>query len=342
MDPPIATAEPASAPTAEEYQRLLQEVSDLRQHMESREATFRDDIIRERRRREQMEDELRQEFRINNHQNSQRVIAMDGGIRTADDTMPLMVDAPVMADEEEAMPRQLTATGTSNRQLNSGGGGGAGLSLNPNSLNPNRNKLKFAAKAKQHGSLDGSSRSDGVVGPAGDILPEGNNENPEELEGTEIPLLPQDTFSFLAFSKYTSLPLFISLLVIAVQTLTLTVLAVDMFGDGEPGNILAFPSGINQSTATIQVVAIFIITVGQTDLHDSLFVGYDAYELSESIGRPVRKWRWTISLWVRINITLYALAVTFIMICTESDTTQVLLDFTSIEFVTNLDNVSTA
>eukprot|EP00980_Cylindrotheca_fusiformis_P025093 scaffold13034_cov119-Cylindrotheca_fusiformis.AAC.7 len=174
----------------------------------------------------------------------------------------------------------------------------------------------------------------------GDNLDE--NKEDDEAKGVEIPLLPHDTFSYLAFSKVKSTAMVTSVMVICVQLITLMVLLVDSFGEGGPGNSLGFPAGVNQNTATIQVVALFIITMGQTDLQDSLntlFIGYQKASLERNLHRPVKKWRWMVSLWIRISITILALVVTFLMICTESDTTQLLLDFTSIEFVTNLDNI---
>lgn len=76
-------------------------------------------------------------------------------------------------------------------------------------------------------------------------------------------------------------------------------------------------------------------------INECISVGYQGDDLAKSIGKPIQQWQWTLSMWVRIFIPMYAPAVAFMMICTESDTTQLLLDYTSIEFVRNLDNAST-
>ncbi|CAJ1933061.1 unnamed protein product [Cylindrotheca closterium] len=336
MNLPMARAEPAP-PTAEEYQALLHEVTDLRDKMESRETSFRQDIARERRRREQMVNTLRRDFNLISQSGNNSPAGGSASTQMYHQNHNIIDEHANFKADEESTP--LTSPRAERPKF-------SGMSLNPHSLNPKKNSFKFTAIGdKNDNSLDRSNRSESslvVTGPAGDIIPAGNGSDGDTPDGIDIPLLPQDTFSYLAFSKLTSVSLAIAIFVIGVQVLTLTVLAVDMFGEGTPGNVLGIPAGINESTATIQVVAIFIITVAQTDLHDSLntlFVGYQGDELSDAIGRPTQKWRWTVSLWVRISITLYALMVTFIMICTESDTTQVLLDFTSIEFVTNLDNI---
>jgi hypothetical protein len=46
-----------------------------------------------------------------------------------------------------------------------------------------------------------------------------------ENEGIDLPLLPEDTFSYLAFSKWHSKAMAIALFVMFIQTITLTVLA---------------------------------------------------------------------------------------------------------------------
>ena len=131
MDPPMATAEPAQSPSLEEYQRLLLEVSDLRQQT----LTFRNDIVRERRRREQMEEELRQEFL----KGAPETTMMDDSERS----MPLMdEEAPRFTSSTRQNSsrhlaltsnmkmasgnsnRKLTSSGNSNRQLTFAGGGG--------------------------------------------------------------------------------------------------------------------------------------------------------------------------------------------------------------------------
>lgn len=290
-------------PTAEEYRSLLQEVSQLRRELQSRDASIRNDIVRESRRRQQLESSLRAEFQLH----------------TTDEESP-------------APPPSILLHGKSNNAIPSMGG----------SSSPRVSHVGFQIGDGKHDDDDDDDMLKDVIKlkeqEAATPKPDDN-----EAEGIEIPLLPQDTFSYLAFSKMKSTAMITAIIVICIQLTTLTVLLADSFGEGGPGNSLGFPAGVNQSTATIQVVALFIITMGQTDLQDSLntlFIGYQEYDLSKNLQRPVKKWRWAVSLWIRITITILALAVTFLMICTESDTTQLLLDFTSIEFVTNLDNVS--
>jgi hypothetical protein len=97
---------------------------------------------------------------------------------------------------------------------------------------------------------------------------------------------------------------------------------------------MGVPISANTQTAVIQVIALFIIVFSQGDLQDSLnllFMGYDAHELESSFGRKVSYVRWLWSLSSRLFVALYGLGITFVMIVRESEVTQLLLDFTSIE-----------
>jgi len=161
-------------------------------------------------------------------------------------------------------------------------------------------------------------------------------------EGIDLPLLPEDTFSYLAFSKWNSTSMLTAICVLAIQTMTLFVLALDFSSTNYPGNYFGVPVSVNTRTATIQVIALFIIVFSQGDLHDSLnllFMGYDKEELENNLHTTITYPRWLISLSTRLFVTSFGLAITFVMIVRESDVTQLLLDFTSIEFVTNIDNI---
>lgn len=178
----------------------------------------------------------------------------------------------------------------------------------------------------------------------GDIVrtPDEDEDDEEEQQGIDLPLLPEDTFSYLAFSRLKSTSMFVAISVVGIQVVTLSVLALDFASTVSPGNRMGVPVSVNTRTATIQVIALGIIVFSQGDLQDSLnllFMGYDKEELESSIKKPVPYWRWLISLWTRLLVTFYGLIITFVMIIRESDVTQLLLDFTSIEFVTNIDNI---
>ena len=131
--------------------------------------------------------------------------------------------------------------------------------------------------------------------------------------------------------------------VITIQMTTLTIIAIDMFSAGTTGNRLGVPIGVSTATSMIQILALIISVFSQTDYQDSLntlYIGYDNQNWVQQLGcTTCTKWRWHVSLWLRFFVSICGLVMTFFLIITESDTTQLLLDFTSIEFVTNLDNI---
>mmetsp|Transcript_4368 Transcript_4368/g.10266 ORF Transcript_4368/g.10266 Transcript_4368/m.10266 type:complete len:1616 (+) Transcript_4368:120-4967(+) len=187
----------------------------------------------------------------------------------------------------------------------------------------------------------GSLGSLGSFG-GGNTLKSRDDDDDDEDEGVDLPLLPEDTFSYLAFSRWRSTSMFTSIAVVAIQVVTLSVLAMDFSSIKYPGNRLGVPVSVNGRTATIQVIALFIIVVSQGDLQDSLnllFMGYDKEELEKNLRTTVTYRRWLLSLVTRLSVTIFGLCITFVMIVRESDVTQLLLDFTSIEFVTNIDNI---
>jgi hypothetical protein len=68
---------------------------------------------------------------------------------------------------------------------------------------------------------------------------------PEEdsVQGIEIPLLPHDTFSYLAFVKICSKAMLMTMIVILVQMTSIVVLLVDKLSHGSEENWIDVPSG---------------------------------------------------------------------------------------------------
>lgn len=160
--------------------------------------------------------------------------------------------------------------------------------------------------------------------------------------GVEIPLLPEDTFSFFAFSRKSSTSLVAAVFVICFQLISLSLIGLDMFSAGTPENRLGVPIRVSPATSTIQVLALLISVFSQTDYQDSLntlYSGHENQRWEERLGVPVPYWRWQASLWIRFCVSLLGLVMTFLLIVSESDASELLLDFTAIEFITNLDNI---
>lgn len=164
----------------------------------------------------------------------------------------------------------------------------------------------------------------------------------DERSLMNLPLLPLDTFSFLAFVKLKSTSMLSTIIVLAVQMTTLSLLSFDEFSTGDSGNIFGVPPQVSSATSIIQVLALFIGVFSQSDFSDSLnslLIGYDKEELEFYFGPNIFYWRWLVAHWTRIVVSSFGLFTTFLLIVSESDPTDLLLDFTAIEFITNLDNI---
>ena len=175
----------------------------------------------------------------------------------------------------------------------------------------------------------------------GDDRDKDNDE--EEFEGIEIPILNADTFSFLAFVDFCSVSMILLVVVILVQLATVTILLVDIFSSGTPDNPAGVPASVPPTTSIMQILALLITVVSQGDLQDSLntfFIGYHSLDLELNLGRHAPYWRWVASGVTRFVVASCALATTFLLIVGQSSPRDLLLDFTAIAFVTNLDNIT--
>ena len=164
----------------------------------------------------------------------------------------------------------------------------------------------------------------------------------DERSLMKLSLLPLDTFSFLAFVKLKSTSMLTTIIVFAVQTASLSLLAFDEFSAGDSGNLLGVPPQVSSATSIIQILALFIGVFSQTDFSDSLnslLIGYDKDELEFHFGPNIFYWRWLMAHWTRIIVSSFGMFTTYLLIVSESDPTELLLDFTAIEFITNLDNI---
>ena len=202
-----------------------------------------------------------------------------------------------------------------------------------------------------------------------------DHDDPAHGDEVEMPLLPEDVFSFIAFSRFRSSSMATLFLVLIMQVVTLFLLAYDILSVGTAKNRLGVPLGVSTTTSILQILALIISVFSQTDYQDSLntlFNGYNERLLEREFIVEVPYWRWILSIGVRFFISFFGLVVTFLLIVTNpvrsffgsflwnccllshlcpkknffsfvttwlQDPTGLLLDFTSIEFISNLDNI---
>ena len=163
------------------------------------------------------------------------------------------------------------------------------------------------------------------------------------IEGPK--LLPPDVFSFLASSKVLSKPFFMMLLVAAVQFLIFSSLvtnSTDAGKNNDPPNRLNVPVNVNNNLLVLQFLAIAITCFGQNDVRQSLEVLYYGYNKKSMLNFfPNNVFaKWAASVLIRLSVGLFSIIVTFILIVTESNARNLLLNFTAMEFVSYLDDIT--
>ena len=158
-------------------------------------------------------------------------------------------------------------------------------------------------------------------------------------------LLPPDIFSLLASSKTLSQAFFLMLLVATVQFLMISFLIVNTMLVGrnnDPPNQLNVPVNVNTNLLVLQFLAIVITCFGQTDIRQSLevlYYGYDKKAMEDAFSNNSFG-KWLVSLFIRFSLGILSVTVTFILIVTEDNARDLLLNFTAMEFVSYLDDIA--
>lgn len=159
--------------------------------------------------------------------------------------------------------------------------------------------------------------------------------------------LSEDSFSFLMFTSYSACNImFVYAIVTCCTQLLIYVLVVtNTTNDVESGNnrnVFNFPPNVDMSTRIAQLVAIVISIFMQDDVITALNLitdGYDQSSFGEAFdGASFGKWVFSVSS--RFVEGGFGLIVTFLLIMQSEQVVDLLLNFTAMEFVSNLDRVA--
>jgi F0F1-type ATP synthase membrane subunit b/b' len=156
--------------------------------------------------------------------------------------------------------------------------------------------------------------------------------------------LPPDTFSFLACSKILSPPFLLGIGVFLFQTTIYSLLAVDLIRkkDSEGDRLARIPANIETIVRVTQFLAIIIAVLTQADLRTSLEQVNEGYS-KDRIGRKfdeASRGKWWFAAACRFLEGALGLVVTFFLIVIEDNVFDLLLNFTAMEFVSQLDDVA--
>eukprot|EP00984_Skeletonema_dohrnii_P022937 scaffold12054_cov112-Skeletonema_dohrnii-CCMP3373.AAC.4 len=161
--------------------------------------------------------------------------------------------------------------------------------------------------------------------------------------------LPDDTFSFLIYTNVCSPCFLCGIMVFLFQISIYVVLANDIIDCKvndvtdcvKKKNPFGFPINVSIPVRISEVLAILISIIAQEDVRKAICLyrdGFDKGGLS-SVFKGATLWKWTLSIVLRASEGLLGLVITFLLIMRSSSVLDLLLNFSAIEFVTNLDNV---
>jgi hypothetical protein len=120
--------------------------------------------------------------------------------------------------------------------------------------------------------------------------------------------------------------------------LTFSLVAIDIIAVDRPDNPLGFPPNVNFNVRITQLIAIVISVVTQDDIRTSLNLIYDGYRRDNfRTFEGASHAMWAVSVACRFLEGSLGLIVTFCLIMPEKEVVELLLNFTAMEFVFQLD-----
>jgi hypothetical protein len=162
-----------------------------------------------------------------------------------------------------------------------------------------------------------------------------------QLTDDEKKKLPPDTFSFLVCSKVLSQPFVFGITVFIFQITIYSLLAVDLINPSSH-NPLGIPANVEPSVRGTQFLAIIVAVLTQADLRTSLEQvneGYNKDRIGNEFGEASRG-KWWFAAACRFLQGALGLVLTFFLIVTVDNVFDLLLNFTAMEFVSQLDDVA--
>jgi hypothetical protein len=153
--------------------------------------------------------------------------------------------------------------------------------------------------------------------------------------------LSGDTFSLMCFSRPTSLSFAWSIAIFLIQIFVFTLVAVNIIDYDHPTNPLGIPSNVDTAVRITQLMAIVIAVATQQDIRTGVNLLYDGYQPKgfALFGYHTR-FLWALSIACRLLEGSLGLVVTFLLVVTEDTVVELLLNFTAMEFVSQLDEVA--
>eukprot|EP00977_Amphora_coffeiformis_P027152 scaffold34585_cov221-Amphora_coffeaeformis.AAC.3 len=192
-------------------------------------------------------------------------------------------------------------------------------------------------------SSNNDTRSKGGERPEKDNDLHGNNKDtPDELYQEEYAKeLSCDTFSFMIVAPISSVPFMYAMFVFCLQLTCFFLVAANLTDFGSD-NTFSIPANVESAVRITQILALLMAVVTQEDVRGAfslLINGYSERKYHEFAGEATF-FKWSLSVACRFVEGSLGLVVTFILIVAEDNVVDVLLNFTAMEFVSQLDKVA--
>jgi hypothetical protein len=150
-----------------------------------------------------------------------------------------------------------------------------------------------------------------------------------------------DTFSFLVCSKILSQPFVLGVTVFIFQITIYGLLAVDLIKQSSV-NPLGIPANVETNVRVTQFLAVIVAVLTQADLRTSLEQVNEGYK-QDRIGNVFGEascGKWWFATACRFLSGALGLVITFFLIVIADNVFDLLLNFTAMEFVSQLDDVA--
>jgi hypothetical protein len=151
--------------------------------------------------------------------------------------------------------------------------------------------------------------------------------------------LPPDSYSLLVCSEPLSWPFFLGGMVALNEALMFGMLASNQYS-GDPHNPLELPADVEPAVRFTQVMAIFISVLVQDDLRVSVERTQESYLSLEPFQGLATPAKWVLANVLRAMLGAAGLFVAFLLIIQSQDVFNLLLNFTGVAFVSELDEIS--
>jgi hypothetical protein len=151
--------------------------------------------------------------------------------------------------------------------------------------------------------------------------------------------LPPDSYSLMVCSEPLSWPFFLGGMVALNEALMFGMLASNQYS-GDPRNPLELPANVEPAVRFTQVMAIFISVIVQDDLRVAVERTQESYLSLEPFQGLATPAKWVLANVLRAILGSAGLFVAFLLIIQSQDVFNLLLNFTGVAFVSELDEIS--